>query len=290
MSSADTWKQVYVGGWARFREENEVTKKEPVEEFSWMREALEYEQCRNALDRVPEAREYLKNYVGVEEGEGINFDDPIGQQIRLGNHHSGASHSAILWSYQQLLKDWDGWVLAQKEYKAYEKYKRIQVDSNVITGLYHSCKNFLEKGGGESWPRTTILEWAARHGLQGSIEEIYPIVTQLFTEQMARVALQAEEQKKRAHRDLIGGLVWKYKHPLRWFDTPHGSTISPPTPDYITPEAYAEMEAKYPGYRSHIERIKAAMRNLKLPYGITRFSPQGDAYVKDFLRRFDIAV
>ena len=179
--------------------------------------------------------------------------------------------------------------MAQKEYKAYENYKRIQVESNVIIGLYHSCKNFLEKGEGESWPRTTILEWATKHGLEGGVEEIYPIVTQLYTEHMARVALQAEEQKRRAHRDLIGGLVWKYKHPSRWFDTPWGSTIAPTTPEYITPEAYLEMEVKYPGYRQHIERVKSAYKTYSLPNGVRAFSKEGIDYTTAFLKQHQLS-
>jgi hypothetical protein len=284
-----TPKQVYIGGWARFRDESGVSKKEPIEDFSWMsREASDYEDCRDALARVPGAREYLKNYVAVEEGEGINFDDPIGNQIRLGNHHSGASHSAILWSYQQLLKDWDGWVLEQKEYRAYRHYTNIQVDSSTISAMYHGTKNIVEKQENDYWSSDTILEWASAHGLPRSVEEIYPILTHLYTEHMARMALQAEHQKKKAHEQLIEGLVWKYKHPSRWFDTPWGSSISPPTPQYITPQAYAQMEAKYPGYRAHIERVKLAMKQLQFPPGMTRFSPQGSAYVKDLLTRFEI--
>ena len=283
---SNTPKQIYVGGWARFREESAVTKKEPVEDFSWMSNPFEYEDCRDALARVPGAKEYLKNYVPVEEGEGENFNDAIGDQIRLGNHHSGASHSAILWSYQQLLNDWDGWVLAQKEYMAYREYTNIQVDSSTISGMYHGTKNIVEKQGNDYWSSDTILEWASAHGLPRSVEEIYPILTHLYTEHMARMALQAEQQKKKAHEQLIGGLVWKYKHPIRWFDTPWGSSISPPTPQYITPEAYAQMEAKYPGYTEHIRRVNIARKNYSLPAGVGGCSKEGEAYTRAFLKEY----
>jgi hypothetical protein len=289
MASAS--KQIYVGGWARFREESGVTKKEPVEDFSWMsRGTLDYEDCRDAIARVPGAKEYIKTYVAVQEGAGFNFDGPIGKQINLGHHHSGASRSEMLLSYHQVLKDWDGWVLGQKEYRAYEGYKNVQVGSNIIVGLYYSCKNFLEKPEGGSWSHTTIVEWAAKHGLHGDIKQIYPILAHLYTEHMARTALEAEQKKKEAHRVLIDSLAWKYKHPGRWFDTPYGSTISPPTPDYITEDAYSEMEAKYPGYRAHIQRVKTAMGQVRLPQGVTRFSAAGEAYMKNMLTHFQITV
>jgi len=297
--------QIFIGGWARFREECGVTKKEAFEDFRWMaqqestfnglrwtiNDPSDFEDCRDALKRVEGGTEYLKNYVPLEEDEGINFHDPIGEQIKLGDHHSGGSYYAMLWTYRALLNDWDGWVLAQKEKGAFGAYQKIQVKPEVISSLYHSAKMFLDGNRG-TYPvvESDLLENAAQWGLNGGIEEIYPILSQLFAEHMARLALQAQQQKKREHNELIEGLKWKYKHPSRWFDTPWGSSISPPTPHYITENAYAEMEAKYPGYRTHIQRVKAAMGNLKLPDGITRFSPQGEAYVKDFLRRFEIAV
>lgn len=296
--------QIYIGGWARFRHECAVTKKEPVEDFSWMARQestfnglswtisnpSEYEDCREALNRVEGAREYLKTYVAKEEGEGFNFTDSIGEQIKLGNHHSGASYFAMLWTYKNLLNDWDGWVLAQKEWRAFQEYKKVQVEPHIITGLYHSCRQCIDGKNRGSDLEKDLLAGAAAHGLNGRIHEIYPILSHLFTEHMARLALEAQEEKKRAHQDLIGGLQFKYMHPVRWFDTPWGSTISPTTPHYITEEAFVEMEAKYPGYRAHIQRVQSAIRQFSLPSGITRYSKAGMEYTKDFLLRHEIKV
>lgn len=91
-------------------------KKEPVEDFSWMgrapsechkwhwtlNDAADYEDCRAALDRVEGGRERLKTYVAKEDS--MNFRDPIGEQIVLGPHHSGASYDALLWSYKSCLE------------------------------------------------------------------------------------------------------------------------------------------------------------------------------------------
>jgi len=290
---------IYIGGWARFREECAVTKKEAFEDFSWMarqestfnglrwtiNDPSDFEDCRDALKRVEGGTEYLKNYVPLEEDEGINFNDPIGNQIQLGSHHSGCSYYSMLWTYRALLNDWDGWVLAQKERGAFEAYQKIQVKPEVISSLYHSAKRFLD-GNRPPFPvvESELLENAAQWGLNGGIEEIYSILSHLFAEHMAHLALRAQQQKKRAHNDLIGGLKFKYKHPMRWFDTPWGSSISPTTPQYITEEAYEEMEAKYPGYRAHIQKVKAAMGQFSLPEGVTRYSKAGEQYTDTFLR------
>jgi len=280
--------KIYVGGWARFREESGVTKTEPVEDFSWMRgDAGYYEDCREALNRVEGAREYLKAYVAVADGERfVDFDDPIGRQICLDSGHSGNSYARILWSYKALLNDWDGWVQAQKERMAFEKYTKLQVRSSVIVNLYTMAKALAE--GTYPVDETKLLEIASTYGLHGTSQEIYPILTHLYTEHMARMALQAEEEQRREHLTLIGGLKWKYKHPSRWFDTPWGSTISPSTPKSITEEAYEEMERLYPGYRLHIERVKTALTIYELPEGVSRYSYAGEAFTNDFLSRYGI--
>jgi len=282
--------KIYVGGWARFREESGVTKTEPVEDFSWMRgDAGYYEDCREALNRVEGAREYLKAYVAVADGERfVDFDDPIGRQICLDSGHSGNSYARILWSYKALLNDWDGWVQAQKERMAFEKYTKLQVRSSVITNLYNGFKALAEAT--DPVDETKLLEIASSYGLRGTSEEIYPILSHLYTEHMARMALQAEEEERREHLSLISGLKWKYKHPSRWFDTPWGSTISPSTPKSITEEAYVEMEQLYPGYRDHIDRVKTALILFQLPEGVSRYSYAGEAYTSDFLSRYGIRV
>jgi hypothetical protein len=296
---------IYIGGWARFRHDSNVMKKEPVEDFTWMGQqtseflpdlrwiingAADFEECRDELDRIPGAREYLKTYVAKEEGEGLNFRDPIGEQIVLGDHHSGASFSTLLWDYHYLLNDWDGWVLKRKEYAAFQQYSQVQVEPRIIVQLWCSTDDMVMKRGDCSPQREQELLVRARaFGLLGSLKENHQILAHLYMEHMARMALENEQQKKRDHSNLIGGLKWKYKHPSRWFDTPYGSTIWPTTPQCITEEAYAEMEALYPGYRQHIQRIQKARVEFQLPVGVTRYSQAGEAYTKNLLIRLEIS-
>jgi hypothetical protein len=283
--------KIYVGGWERFRMEAAVTKKEAVEDFSWMgRAAADYNECRDVLTRIEGAKEYLKNYVAVEEGSGTNFNDPIGNQIELGSHHSGASHFGMLWSYKALLNDWDGWVLAEKERKAYQEYKMVQVGSEIITGLYYAFTQFLNGDRTYYQEESDLLEDADVHGLEGNLQVVHGMVAHLFREHMERMKLQNLQRKQRQHNDLMGGLKHKYRQPSRWFDYTWGSSILPGTPQEITPEAYAQMEQLYPGYREHIQRVERARRNFQLPPDIRRYSLEGEAFVEDLMRRFQVIV
>ena len=294
---------IYIGGWARFRQECNVTKKEAFEDFSWMLRQestfngltwsichpADYEDCRDALKRVEGGTEYLKNYVPLEDS--MNFCDPIGKQIKLAWHHSGASYSAMLFTYRALLNDWDGWVLRQKERRAYQEYQKIQVDPSVIVELWSNTDDLVAKRGRLAPNSEELLLLQSKaFGLTGTLEENHAILAQLYTEYMARMALENLQRQERAHSDLIEGLKWKYKHPIRWFDTPYGSTISPTTPGYITEDAFAEMERLYPGYRAHIQEIQAAMHHFSLPQGVTRYSKAGEEYTQTFLRSRGIIV
>ncbi len=105
-----------------------------------------------------------------------------------------------------------------------------------------------------------ILRRADAIGLEGkSIQEIHDICLQIMEENEEIRAKEEAEQNERQHQDLIGGLVFKYENPSRWFDTVRGSTLFPVDPSYITQRAYVEMAAKYPGYRSHIQDISRTL-------------------------------
>ena len=272
-------KKIYIGGWKQFREDCGATRKEDMEDFSWMgaqtigtcmnlwsseprpatfgddSSRTYYEDCRDALAGIEGAKEWLKNYVKPEEG--LSFDDEIGNQIKLGNGHSGASYYSMLWSYKYLLNNWDDWVLKQKERDAMDQYRHMSLEPYVFVHLVLDTQELL-KGVAPSIYKTKegVLERASAIGLEGkSIQEIHDICLVIMKDNEEIRAKEEAEFKERRHHDLIEALVFKYKHPIRWFDTAHGSTIFPINPSYITERAYVEMEAKYPGYRSHIEAI-----------------------------------
>jgi hypothetical protein len=277
-------KKVYIGGWKQFREDCGATRKEAMEDFSWMgvqtigtcmnlwsseprpatfgddSNRTYYEDCRDALARIEGAKEWLKNYVKPEKGD--SFDDAIGNQIRLHSGHSGCSYYSILWSYKYLLNNWDDWVLKQKERDAMTHYRHMRVDPYKIAHLVGDIDQILKGVPPSSVYNSQehILRRADAIGLEGkSIQEIHDICLQIMEENEKIRAKEEAEQNERQHQDLIGGLVFKYENPSRWFDTVRGSTLFPVDPSYITQRAYVEMEAKYPGYRSHIQDISRTL-------------------------------
>jgi hypothetical protein len=277
-------KKVYIGGWKQFREDCGATRKEAMEDFSWMgvqtigtcmnlwsseprpatfgddSNRTYYEDCRDALARIEGAKEWLKNYVKPEKGD--SFDDAIGNQIRLHSGHSGCSYYSILWSYKYLLNNWEDWVLKQKERDAMTHYRHMRVDPYKIAHLVGDIDQILKGVPPSSVYNSQehILRRAGAIGLEGkSIQEIHDICLQIMEENEEIRAKEEAEQNERQHQDLIGGLVFKYQNPSRWFDTVRGSTLFPVDPSYITQRAYVEMEAKYPGYRSHIQDISRTL-------------------------------
>jgi hypothetical protein len=291
--------KIYVGGWARFREESGATRKEALEDFSWMGEQdivgakvpvkfgsnsdrLYYEDCRAALERVAGSKEWLKAYVGVEEGSGKhNFRDEIGMQIRLDNGHSGASWCGIMWAYKALLNDWDGWVLATKEREALREYKEIQAPNYVFSRLSFLAAS-VQAGHN---PKEEVVAYAEKWGFKGSIEEIAQMAGPIHLENQEQDEKRRMEQAEEAHKSLMQGIKWKYMYPSRWFDTRDGSSIYPNTPYDITPRAIQEMTQKQPEYKQHLQRVRAAMA----VYRATFSEYDTSAKMLEFLKKWSLA-
>jgi hypothetical protein len=294
--------KIYVGGWARFREESGATRKEAPEDFSWMGEQdivgatvprkfssksnrLYFEDCRAALEKVEGSKEWLKAYVGVEEGSGeFNFRDKIGKQILLHEGHSGSSWCGIMWSYKALLNDWDGWVLANKEHDALWQYKGIQAPDFVFSRLRGDTGALFAGKSGGNWGPTEegVKNFAAQWGFQGTLEEIGDMAVAIYLENEERNERERMRRAEEQHRDLVEGVKFKYQHPVRWFDTLSGSNILPRTPHEVTGRAIQEMQEKHPEYKQHLQRVSAAMaefRTLPLAYGSTS-SPNMLAFLK----------
>ena len=278
-------KQIYIGGWARFREECGATKKEPFEDFSWMGSPIlgtdavyapfmrtDYEDCRDAVARVEGAKEYIKTY---KEKEGLNFQDPIGQQIQLHGGHSGSSATCLLWAYKMLLNDWDGWVLQVKEQCAYKAYEQLQAQFSVIHWIVRMSKN-----------AGVIQSLLEEHGLGGlTVEEGVAIVTHIYDEFIARQRENQKQQEAYELREAVSSLEFKYKHPMRWFDTREGSSIGLRRVNDIREPAMAEMTRRHPDYPAHIEFIKDVMPQIRLPYGISPYGREADAFRGGILKR-----
>ena len=297
-------RKIYVGGWARFREECGATKKEDFEDFSWMGTRIldtnqvfslgkkeDYEDCREALARVEGCKEHLKAYKEVEDG--LNFNDSMFRQIQLHHNHSGASASCLLWSYKALLNDWDGWVLGQKEYYAYIAYEQVQVSPQVIGML---VRNGEYLSGQELTPekrvevKEKIMQSAASHGFNTSqpfpvtVENIVEIARQIYDEYVVRHTKIRKQQEEQEFRDAVRDLEFKYKHPFRWFDTEYGSSIGIQKVTQIPPRVMEEMIGRHPDYPTHIEFLRDVMPQAKLPRGVARHTAEAQAFLQRILR------
>jgi len=284
--------RIYIGGLEQFYQDSGANRSEPLETFEWMgtQQILNlndqwtkdangdpcpatfgtksdrhyYENCRDAIAKVEGAREYLKNYTTPPGAR--PFDDEIGKQFQLSNRHSGGSWSGILWSYRQILNDWDGWVLAYKRDNAKAIYLEVFPRSMVVD-FYHEIKNFMNKDGTQNMNYhfatreniQRIINKAATYGLYNkTLVEIYAITKQVYEENLVIIQKEHSAWEEEEHQSLMECLEFHFEHPVRWLDTPHGSHLKPISPKYITERAMEEMEKLHPGYQSHIEGVKSA--------------------------------
>lgn len=310
-----TSQRVYVGGWKKFCEDCGVTRKESMEDFSWMgtqtigkigtfsckwsstpepatfgskSDQMYYEDCRDALAKVDGGKEYLKNYVASKKYGHYSFEDPIGKQIILHGGHSGASYNGMLWSYKALLNDWDSWVLAYKERIAFPYYLDVQVAPAFIWQMLRDSE-FILNGQTPLFDKTEedVLKTAKSFGLENTMQEIHDICKQIYEENLKRTLIAAEKEKESEHISLMEALAFKARCPIRWFDTQFGSDIFPANPSQITKRALDEMELAYPGYKEHIENVTTALGRFYL--NNERWSEEGKVFVASHMKRFNVS-
>uniref|UniRef100_A0A6C0AM94 Uncharacterized protein n=1 Tax=viral metagenome TaxID=1070528 RepID=A0A6C0AM94_9ZZZZ len=263
-------KRIIVGGWPAFAEQTGVNKKEPVENFDWMPESDKgaYTDMRETLDKIEGAREFVKNFVRVNDKR--SFDGPIGNAI--GNacsyNHSGASFSGLLWCYQRALKDWDMFVLNAKQYQGMRKFREQQIPMWKANLLVENCNEWWNKFGSAEANilETKILTECASLCLAGmQVPDIRKTLLEIMKDLKAIEVEDARKEAENRHHSLMESVEWLYKNPKRWFDGPQGCSLSPGHPSNITKRVMAEMEAKFPGYTNHIARVLAAMQSSNMP-------------------------
>lgn len=138
------------GGWPAFSEERGVNKKEVPETFDWLpgietsfygkSDRYYLEDCRDALERVEGAKEWLKaNDVDIDS-ESADIYWKIAAEMT--QDHSGASGSTTLRAYKELMADWDGWVYMQKRVRALLAYRAQQPPAEHLEYLIAMCKEW----------------------------------------------------------------------------------------------------------------------------------------------------
>lgn len=257
--------KILVGGWAAFAEEAGVNKKEPMETFTWLSEPYrEFEDCREALEKTPGSKEWLKTYTFNKKVEILPFSNPIAHSFtqHMSSCHSGHSMTSLLWEYKYALNNWDAWVHAKKRYKALQDYLRTQIPLNEVYAMLYHCSKWLEKDGlGAEGSEAKLKEQCAKYAYPfTSVSSLKKVLDFIYADLKALEAERMKEGDERRHRDLIGSLEFLYENPSRWFDGPEGCSLSPVHPSRVSTRAMDEMETKYPGYKDHIDKVLKAMR------------------------------
>ena len=280
--------KIIPGGWKLFAEEYGVNKKEPMETFDWMSEDnFMYNDCRDALASVEGAKEWLKTYTATKGKP--SFLDEMGMSIPLSSLHSGASASCMLWSYKFLLNNWDTFVYNNKKRCAVEKYRDIIPPRYVYNQLIYLCDEYKESNSSTTFNEIQKL-WATYSGTEKTVEEIHAIVTPLLEELVIFDEEKRKAQEESNHRSMMGCVEFHYEHPMRWFDTRDGSTLSPSHPSKIPARVMDEMESMYPGYKEHIRKVTTAIQTLRsYPIPYTYYSsPENSLFLKSFMDRYEI--
>jgi len=243
--------------WSLYKENIGVYAKEEPETFHWIPyDRRDYEAARDALDSTPGAREWLKNY--EKPADGFSFSDPFGYALlcKFGDWHSGASVTFIAHQYQRLLNDWGGFVLAIKERHARKMYDANQMTSAEITDFIRTCEAYEEEGHHAVFNRLcATYNIDPSQGRASIISTFYDVLAEQKVEDEKLAYL---EELRRFNED-IETLEFIYAHPQRWYD--HGRSLLRcslfGSITNITDDMFAEMEARHPGYKVHIDGIIA---------------------------------
>lgn len=245
---------IMLGGWPVFSWAAGLNEKEEPETFHWMttnHNQADYEDMRQALDKVPGSRDYLRSLKPADYHDGPIIN-ALFNALENGSNHSGASFACLVGSYRSALNDWGGFVLAQKERIIMGYYKARQITPHRLRWFLNDVYHTFGMTEAE-----TIVKNMAEHNLTFSDESVpttWADLKTLTNPLMAefRAHFEAEEakmaKKRLDHR--IESLEFNLQHPCRWFWPCEGNPRH-----CITEEEKATMEAKHPGYRTHIEMV-----------------------------------
>lgn len=226
-----------------------ASMKESKEDFSWHEHCKEFENVRQALDKVKGSREWLKNF------RGSFYDEEAAELISHIDisHHSGASLNAVLRIYRLLLSDWDGWVLAQKTRTLHDDYNAKQIPWDEV-------KEVLRwKGVFSDYDEKELTTFKAKYNLEMSDNDLLEKLMALHKEYKAIYEAECQRYEDERNKQRLDVLEHHYQHPWRWLDSANGSALAG-HPSNIEAKHLAEMEKRYPGYQEHLMVIIKQLR------------------------------
>lgn len=276
-------KKFILRGWKAFAEERGVNKKEIPETFEWCDPYNRhyFSDCRVALEKIEGAKEWLKTYTCDKNH--FPFRTGLGAQIVLSGNHSGASFNRTLWKYKYLLNNWDTYVYEEKKGAALELYRDATPPIYVYRRLLANCEIYEKKKTPQMYD-LIMGDWSM-YSPEGdaakTVDEIKRVMIPLVEELEELWKEDGAREIERNHAILISSLEFLYEHPMRWFDSPSGCSISPGHPNTITSRAMDEMEKNFPGYKHHIEMVKNAILRMN---SYSDVQQRGDwAFMKKFM-------
>lgn len=281
--------KIIVGGWPSFAEQAGVNKKEPFENFDWMDPSSmsAYNDCNQAMNRFEGSREWLKNYTSEKRSLPFNCEMAHNISGAMNIGHSGASFTSLMWHYKYVLNNWDKFVFETKKYTSLQEFKNQQIYLWMAKILLNDCNEWLRAESNEKANKREerILADCAKHSLTGlTVPEIKEVLLVIVADLEAIRAEDMQIQEEEEHTSLMGCLEFLYEVPIRWFDGPSGCTLKPVHPSRITTRAMKEMEAKFPGYSEHINRVLQAMSSSQKP-AYYMCNESGRKVWDDFLRQ-----
>jgi hypothetical protein len=255
--------------WEVYKTTCPINVKELPENFDWIANEeirTDFIKARDALDRIPGSRIFLKNYT-YSEGS-MPFFDRISSDIiaSFGDHHSGSSAISLGWTYKFLLNNWDAFVENSKEGYARKDYDAIQILEND-TWPYFNAKtrysllsNPYEPDSQNSLKGEVdyeIEQLRQKFSIPYDNDKMSAMLDELIDEISRERAIKSQKKIEDKFKAEIRILKHHYKFPDRWNDTPSGSSLFG-SPRDITYEMICEMEKEYPDYREHIENIRSS--------------------------------
>lgn len=253
----------FLPAWIDYRASVGVETREPKETFDWMLDreyAKEMESVKAGLDTAEWSRKFLLEYVPPLEGFSSELDVIYGL---VGDHHSGASASAVVRIYIYLLKNWDTFVLERKTAEQRKIYDEQQIHHSEFEPF---LSGFDTLDVSEKAKRFEAFrqKWNVTYDDATLLAMFIAIDAEKYREYSVTMQKREEEDLMRE----IDLLKFLYRCPIRWFDMPFGLKV-----DQVTKKHIEELTKLYPDYPAHFKLVEQiCMKNL--PYKTVKTLPQ----------------
>jgi hypothetical protein len=250
--------------WSEFRKTLGVEQPEPVETFDWILDQSwrnDLQKAKEGMDSIEGSRAFLKDYRHpLERGQ----TDPMRYRIgcAMGDHHSGASVSMVMNTYAYLLKNWDAFVLKNKDR---QQRKASNYDARQIH--YSDQDNFLDvlralKADPESQEKATAfanicLNFREKFGVSYDNDTLAKMIPLIKREEGQEAMNKLEEAKERQIEDDVEMLTFLYKCPIRWFSYEGG--LPPFSVRNVSTPHIIKMIALYPDFMEHYTAVLKAL-------------------------------